>query len=166
MFEKQKASKEVDRIFEMAEATATLPMPFPTYNSNVRFELLFLFFFLLDYRKFINLDQSLRSKILDVFIERVAAGLTGGGTKAADALYDQRIGVYYAIMQRTKTVGDFLEPASDYIELLALYASDTGHFPAPNLSVAEMEAEITSSLQGKLKEPIAMSIAMHAQGLL
>jgi hypothetical protein len=168
MFNRIKANKEIDRVFSLAEEAASLLIPIPTFIAEVRFELLFLFFFLMDYRRFHRLDQVLREKILDVFLERISAELSGGEEKdTVRVLYEKRIADYFGMIKTAKKMGDFLKPASEYIEAMALYLMEKQHFSSASADQIDLVwQEITPEKRGTLAEPIAISISMHGQGLL
>jgi len=169
MFKKIKANKEVDRVFSLAEKAASLPMPTPTFIAEVRFELLFLFFFLMDYRKFYKLDQFLREKILDVFLERISAELSGDQQQKKDivrVLYDKRITGYFEMIKTARKIKDFLRPASEYIEAMALYLMEKKHFSSFEADKIDQVWQELTHQKGIMTESIAISISMHGQGLL
>lgn len=169
MENKLKAKKEIARIFQLAEETATVPLPVPTYLPYIRFELLFLFLFLLDYREYIKFEQSQRDKIIDEFIIKIADELSGEREmERATTLYQKRIDDYFAITKNSKKVGDFLKSVSEYIEALYIEHSEHKLSSKPFISNNEEESmqELISKMKGELIEPLSISIAMNAKGLI
>jgi len=167
MVSKSKANVEVERIFRLAQETALIPMPFPVYIDEVRFELLFFYFFLLDYRQFSTFDDDRRTKIFDEFIEQMSNEIAYDRPKdMANALYECRIGTYFHLINNSKTIGEFLTPASEYIEVMARYLQEKGYFSgATGSNIEEARREIPLEMLGLAKN-IAISISMHSMGLL
>lgn len=168
MFNKIKANREIDTVFALAEEAANLPMPVPTFIKEVRFELLFFFFFLLDYRKFHKLNQSLRKAILDTFLKRVSTEVSGERSKyITEVLYEKRMAGYFEMIENARKTRDFLMPASEYIEATALYLMEKGHFSLESTAQIDIvRQEINPKNIGKLVEPIQISISMHSLALL
>ncbi len=165
---KKKAQQEVDKIFSISDKAANLMLPMPLFIWEVKFEFLFLFYFLHDYRVFHKFDQSFRETIADEFIKRVSQESGNTDTlELAEALYNQRISQYFNMVKTAQTVGDFTHSVARYIEALVVYMKNEERFSddSPEIILDKVNQSYPDEI-GSLAEPISMSISMHSTGLL
>ena len=125
MLEKLKAQKYMHQIEEDVKSCA---QQIPIFNNNrnfVEFEFMFFFYFVYDYRVYHKLKPELRKAISDIFIERLhSIRMSSLPRQSLDGLFDNRMGTYCDFIQRSKTVADFLDLSSDYLNVLLTVSID------------------------------------------
>lgn len=165
MFKKRKVKKYVDLMFNLATLTATLPKHMLLFFYEVRMELLFFFFFLVDCSALRKMNQNVREKSLDLFVKRLANELGGRKTKKkAELICLERVNSYYRIIRNANSMSDFLKSASEYIEAMALYSNEKKQICEAQVEQLDnVRSEFSYVRHGKLAEPIAMSIYRNAR---
>jgi len=160
MFDKLKIREKVNNIFDLAEKAGTVLLSSPTYLGEVRFELLFFFFFWLDYREYFHLGNEIREKIIDEFLERVSKEFENKDSlKRITILHQQRINKYFQLSRSNKTIGEFLENTSKYIAALA-YFFQKEQYPFDK-NIENIFNEISKESVDSLSKAIAKSIFLH-----
>ena len=125
MFEKIKARKYIHQI---EEAVKDCAQQIPIFNENrdfVEFEFMFFFDFVYDYRVYHKLKPELRKAISDIFVDGLCNIRKSSLSKRAlDELFDNRMKAFFAFIQESKTVADFFDIASDYMNVLLTISID------------------------------------------
>ncbi len=135
----------VNKVFKMVEDGMGLVTPWRTLDSAdkdfLSFELSFFYFFIYDYKMFSKLDDELRTKILNRFLEKIQASRTNDfkDVKELDKFYERRIFSYFKIRQETQKMGDFGERCADYINTLITFSEKKNVFTGHNVEQAEKE---------------------------
>lgn len=125
MFEKLKAQKY---LYQIEEDVKSCSQQIPIFNENrdfVEFEFIFFFYFIYDYRIYHKLKPELRKAICDIFVDGLCNIRKSSLSKQAlDELFDNRMKAFYTFIQESKTVADFLDLASDYMNVLLTISID------------------------------------------
>lgn len=125
MFETTKARKYMRQIEDAAKDSARHS---PIFNENrdfVEFEFLFFFHFVYDYRIYHKLKPELRKAIGDIFVDELYNTRKHSISKRdLDELFDNRTKAFFTFMQESKTMGDFIDMASDYMNVLLTISID------------------------------------------
>jgi len=135
----------VDKIFKMVEDGMALVTPWGILDSAdkdfLSFELAFFYFFIYDYKMFSKLDNDLRTKILNKFLERIQASRPSDfeDAKEVNKYYEKRIFSYFKIRQEIRKMGEFGERCADYIDTLVSFSEKKNVFTCYSLEQAESE---------------------------
>ncbi len=105
------------------------------------FELSFFYYFIYDYKMFSQLDNEIRVKILNVFLENLQSSRPDDfpDLNELGKLYETRIFTYFTIRQNIQKMGEFGERCADYINILLSYSEKNNVFTCHNLDQAEKE---------------------------
>lgn len=129
MLKKGRARRELQEVFERAVAASR---SLPIFNENrdfVEFEFEFLFYFLFDYYRFANHSRSFRRLIQDMFLDHVDSERKGNfHEQELDVMFDNRIQAYFHMVQNAETVGQFVKPAADYMNVLLTTSIDNNGY--------------------------------------
>ncbi|MDO9566697.1 MAG: hypothetical protein Q7J15_08155 [Candidatus Desulfaltia sp.] len=125
MFEKVKAQKYLSQIEKDVKSCS---QQIPIFNENrdfVEFEFMFFFYFVYDYRVYHKLKPVLRKAISDLFIENLHTIRESSlPRQSLDGMFDNRMSAFIGFIQRSKTVADFLDLSSDYLNVLLTVSID------------------------------------------
>jgi hypothetical protein len=130
---------------KMVKDAEELIRPFgPLYNSDrdfLTFELSFFYFFIYDYMMFSQLDNEIRPKILDLFLEKIQSSKPNDfpDMKELDKFYERRIFTYFTIKQNIQNMGEFSERCAEYINILLSYSETKNVYTCHNFDQAEKE---------------------------
>jgi len=130
---------------EMVKDAEGLIMPFGSLYCADRdfltFELSFFYYFIYDYKMFSQLDDKLRGRILNAFLEKICLSRADDfpDLKAINKFYDIRIFTFFTIKQKTEKMGEFSEKCADYINTLLTYSEKNNVFTCHNFDQAEKE---------------------------
>ena len=134
MFEKLKAQKY---IYQIEEDVKSCAQQIPIFNENrdfVDFEFMFFFYFVYDYRVYHKLKPVLRKAISDLFIEKLHSIRRSSLSKQSlDGMFNNRISAFFNFIQRSKTVADFLDLSSDYLNILLTVSIDENGYATGDL---------------------------------
>ncbi len=182
MFETVKAKKYIRQIEKAAKSSArsivatVLLRPASTeevagdsmhcigsfFNENrefVEFEFMFFFYFVYDYRVYHKLKPELRKAICDLFADKLCnIRKSSLSNKAFDELFDNRMDAFLAFIQESKTVGDFLDMASDYMNALLTISIDENGYA--NGSLGDLP-----TIKGAIKPNIFTTLIKKALSL-
>jgi len=131
--------------FKMVKHAEGLITPFgPLYFADrdfVTFELLFFYYFIYDYKMFSQLDNEIRGKILNTFLEKIQSSRPDDfpDLKSINKFYETRIFTYFTITQKIGKMGEFGEKCADYINILLTYSEKNNVFTCHNFDQAEKE---------------------------
>lgn len=135
MFKKLEAKKYIHQIEEDVKSCA---QQIPIFNENrdfVELEFLFFFYFVYDYRVYHKLQPELRKAISDIFIEKLHnIRMSSLSKQSLDGLFDNRLNAYFTFIQKSRTVADFLDLSSDYLNVLLTISIDENGYATGNLS--------------------------------
>ena len=134
-----------DKVLKMVEQGMGLIKPWGTLDSAdkdfLSFELAFFYFFIYDYKVFSQMDNDLRKRVLNKFLETIQASRPNDfkDAKEVDKYYEKRIFSYFKIRQATQKMGEFGERCADYMNTLVTYSENKNVFTAHSLDQAESE---------------------------
>lgn len=130
---------------EMVKDAEALIKPFGSLYCADRdfliFELSFFYYFIYDYKMFSHLDNKLREKILNIFLQKIQANRSDDfpDLKSIDKFYEMRIFTYFTITQKIAKMEEFSEKCADYINTLLTYSEKNNVFTCHSLAQAETE---------------------------
>lgn len=133
---------------EMVKNTECLITPFgPLYIADrdlLTFELSFFYYFIYDYKLFSQLDNELRRKIMNTFLEMVRLSRPDEfpDLKSIGKFYETRIFTYFTITReigKQGKMGEFVDKCADYINTLLTYSEINNVFTCHNFDQAEKE---------------------------
>ena len=103
------------------------------------FELSFFYYFIYDYKMFSHLNNKLRGKILNAFLENIQLNRSADfpDLKIIDKLYEIRVSTYFTITKKVSKMGEFGEKCADYINTLLTYSEKNNVFTCHDLDQAE-----------------------------
>lgn len=134
-----------DKIFKMVEDGMGLVTPWGILDSAdkdfLSFELAFFYFFIYDYKMFSKLDNKLRTRIVNKFLEKIQTSRPSDfkDVKEVDKYYNKRIFSYLKIRQETQKMGEFGDRCADYINTLITFSEKNNVFTGHTLEQAESE---------------------------
>ncbi len=116
----------------------------PLYHADrdfLTFELSFFYYFIYDYKMFSQLDNEIRGKILNVFLEKFQSSRPDDFPDLDELgkFYETRIFTYFTIIQNIQNMGEFGERCADYINILLSYSEKNNVFACHSLDQAEKE---------------------------
>lgn len=160
-----------EKPLEMVKSAERLITPFgPLYCADrdfLTFELTFFYYFIYDYKMFSQLDNALRKKILDKFVEKIQSSRSSDfpDLKAIDRFYETRIFTYFTITQRIKKMGEFSDKCADYINTLLTYSEKNNVFTCHNFDQAEKELKPNIE-SNKYTDELKVLLALSSSPLL
>ena len=143
MFEKLKAKQHLSQLYGAVESSTNA---IPIFNENrdfVEFEFMFYFFFVFDYKFYHKMETTLRKNINDIFIGRILEIRKSNlSISELNRLFDNRMEAYFNFIKESKTVADFLDKASDYINAMLTVSIDENGYADGNLNQLQKIKEL------------------------